>query len=314
MSSVLRLNTIPASHYCEKARWALQRAGVCIQEVGAMPLLHYRLTALRGMGRSVPMLESIDGYGNSGTTSGTTNDDIRSSSNLHSFLPDSDAIMAWAHQYSQVQQQAAAAARSTTTVAADATASALYPSGRSNEAADFERYLGSKLGPQTRRFAYWQIFRPDTDPSVASKILAANTSLAERVFAPLLSPVIAAGIVRALNISETKAVESEARVRGVFEVVGNRLADAAERCDGGEYLGGNQFSGTDLTFAALASLVLLPPEAPLSGGGGGSGGEGDGGGAIFGLEQLAELDPSAAKVVEELRDTPAGRHAMRGGE
>ena len=50
------LITIPFSHYCEKARWALEHAGLDYREEGHPPLLHYRATLLRGGGRTVPVL------------------------------------------------------------------------------------------------------------------------------------------------------------------------------------------------------------------------------------------------------------------
>ena len=51
-----RLVTIPFSHYCEKARWALDRAGVPYVEEPHAPLFHYPFTLLRGGGRTVPVL------------------------------------------------------------------------------------------------------------------------------------------------------------------------------------------------------------------------------------------------------------------
>lgn len=49
------LITIPFSHYCEKARWALDACGVAYDERGHLPLFHY--LAVRGR-RSVPILEA----------------------------------------------------------------------------------------------------------------------------------------------------------------------------------------------------------------------------------------------------------------
>lgn len=53
-----KLITIPFSHYCEKARWALDRVGVDYVEDGHLPLFHYTATKPRG-GQSVPIL--VDG-------------------------------------------------------------------------------------------------------------------------------------------------------------------------------------------------------------------------------------------------------------
>ena len=56
-----RLVTIPFSHYCEKARWALDRGGVAHVEDGHLPLFAW-LPALRaGRVRTVPSLVTAEG-------------------------------------------------------------------------------------------------------------------------------------------------------------------------------------------------------------------------------------------------------------
>ena len=58
---MLRLITIPISHYCEKARWALDRAGLAYVEEPHVQGLH-RLAARRaGGGSTVPVLVTADG-------------------------------------------------------------------------------------------------------------------------------------------------------------------------------------------------------------------------------------------------------------
>jgi glutathione S-transferase len=58
---VLRLVTIPISHYCEKARWALERAGMAYREERHVQGVH-RLAARRaGGGATVPVLVTPDG-------------------------------------------------------------------------------------------------------------------------------------------------------------------------------------------------------------------------------------------------------------
>jgi glutathione S-transferase len=58
---VLRLITIPISHYCEKARWALERAGLPYREERHVQGVH-RLAARRaGGGSTVPVLVTPDG-------------------------------------------------------------------------------------------------------------------------------------------------------------------------------------------------------------------------------------------------------------
>ena len=50
-----RLLTVPLSHFCEKARWALQYAGIDYREEAHLPLLH-RLSTRRVGAGSVPVL------------------------------------------------------------------------------------------------------------------------------------------------------------------------------------------------------------------------------------------------------------------
>lgn len=55
MASLPRLITIPLSHFCEKARWALDRTGIEYREEPHLPLVH-RLHTTRVGCRSVPVL------------------------------------------------------------------------------------------------------------------------------------------------------------------------------------------------------------------------------------------------------------------
>lgn len=58
MSETIRLYTFTLSHFCEKARWALDRAGADYREVVLMPGFHRgRMKALGGCGQ-VPVLTS----------------------------------------------------------------------------------------------------------------------------------------------------------------------------------------------------------------------------------------------------------------
>jgi glutathione S-transferase len=58
---VLRLVTIPISHYCEKARWALERAGLAYREEPHVQGLHRIAARLAGGGRTVPVLVTPEG-------------------------------------------------------------------------------------------------------------------------------------------------------------------------------------------------------------------------------------------------------------
>lgn len=59
--AVLRLITIPISHYCEKARWALERAGIPYREERHVQGVH-QIVAWRAGGKiTVPVLVTADG-------------------------------------------------------------------------------------------------------------------------------------------------------------------------------------------------------------------------------------------------------------
>ncbi len=56
MDGGYRLITIPPSHFCEKARWALDRGGTPYREERHPPVLHARASRAAGGGRTVPVL------------------------------------------------------------------------------------------------------------------------------------------------------------------------------------------------------------------------------------------------------------------
>jgi glutathione S-transferase len=58
---VLRLVTIPISHYCEKARWALERVHTPYREERHVQGIHILAARQAGGGRTVPVLVTPDG-------------------------------------------------------------------------------------------------------------------------------------------------------------------------------------------------------------------------------------------------------------
>jgi glutathione S-transferase len=58
--TTLRLITVSFSHYCEKARWALDRANLPYREESHVPLLSWSATYGAGGGRTVPVLVAPD--------------------------------------------------------------------------------------------------------------------------------------------------------------------------------------------------------------------------------------------------------------
>jgi glutathione S-transferase len=67
MSETIRLYTFTLSHFCEKARWALDRAGADYREIILLPGFHRRRLRALGGGGQVPVLTCgarvVDGSG-----------------------------------------------------------------------------------------------------------------------------------------------------------------------------------------------------------------------------------------------------------
>lgn len=117
-STPFRLITIAPSHYCEKARWALELAGIPFVEEPHPPLLHMRAAGKgRSSGHSTPVLVA-DG----------------------NVIPDSTLILEF------VQERPGASWRP---YPAD-------PQQRS-EVEELEEHFDTRLGPHTRRLAYFHL-------------------------------------------------------------------------------------------------------------------------------------------------------------
>jgi glutathione S-transferase len=152
-----------------------------------------------------------------------------------------------------------------------------------SEALELEHYFDRELGPHARRWAYAQLLGCK---ALLNTYARRGVSMVERPFTPLVMSLARPIIRRVLRITPDSAARSLERVRALFAQIGERLED------GRSFLVGDQFSAADLTFAALASPVLLPSEF---------------GGA---LPTSSAVPASMAAVVSEMRATPAGRFAL----
>ncbi len=237
------LITIPISHYCEKARWALDWAGVGYEERAHLQIFHWVAVRRAGGGKTAPVLVLGDRV-----------------------LADSAEIVEEADAQAPPDRR-------------------LFPEDPSAaaEVRMLEGDFDTRLGPHGRRWMYYGL-RGRRDLAIGY----ACTGIPDwqRRALPVVYPVAARVIDRVLDISPTTAAESETVVQAVFDQVAERLDD------GRPYLCGERFTAADLTFAALAASVLMPPEYGVP------------------LPQPEELPVGMATKVRELREHPAGAHAL----
>lgn len=237
----LRLISVRFSHYCEKARWALDRAGLAYTEDAHVPVLSWRATFGARGGRTVPVLVTPDGV-----------------------LEDSTEILRWIDRQGR--------------------GPALFPAGPVGEdVAALEDEADRRVGPATRRLAYHALF---TDPDATRALVLSAGPGWERRAGRAVYPLLRQMIRRGLKVDDAGAARSRVTLDEAFAKVALRLAD------GRPYLAGDTFTAADLTFIALATPVLLPPEYV----------------ARY-LPSDAPI-PATRAIAERYRETPAGRWAL----
>jgi glutathione S-transferase len=239
-----RLLTMAASHYCEKARWALDRAGVGYDERRYLPLAHMIPVWLSGAGHMVPVLRDQK------TTVADSTAIIR---HIDTLVPDDRR---------------------------------LFPTdpGARAEVEKWEELFDQRLGPATRRWAYFHLL-PERE--IILRTLRRTVGRLTGLILPLLFPVVRRLIQRGYRINTDSAARSFECIQEVFQQVNALLQD------GRGYLAGDRFSAADLGFAALAAPALYPAEAGAT------------------MPAVDELPPTMARAVNDLRASPAGQFALR---
>lgn len=238
----VELVTIPFSHYCEKARWALDRVSVAYHEQGHLPIFSRRATKRIGAGTSVPALV-VDS----------------------AIVADSTSIVAWADT-----QRPGALLPVDPTLRAEALA--------------LDEMFDQQLGPATRRWAYFYLLpNKALMLEITQQGVPAWQARAFKLFRPL-----AAGVIkRGLKIDAAGAQRSREKIATVFAHVTALLAD------GRPFLVGDAFSIADVTFAALAAPVLVPPEQH------------------FGVAGPQVFPSDAQAEIATWRASPAGQFGLR---
>jgi len=235
-----RLITIPLSHYCERARWALDRAGVDYVEEPHLQGFHARAVRRAGGRRTTPVLVTP-----------------------HTVLADSADIVRFAVEScggTRLAEPASEAMR------------------------ELEKRHADRLGVETRRLAY-HLLLPER--RVLLEHNNRGAPLHQRLGVRLTFPLLARTLRRYLRIDESTAARARQRIAEDFDEVAALLSDSRP------YLDGDRFTSADLTFAALAAPMLMPPQY---------------GGPAPDIERLR---PAVATEMRRWREHPAGRFAMR---
>jgi glutathione S-transferase len=242
---VLRLITIPISHYCEKARWALDRAGLPYREERHVQVVHRFVSRRAGGHGTVPVL----------ITGGEV-------------LGESEQILNWVDQRCAPEQR-------------------LLPEEEAEreEVLRLCRRFDRELGPTGRRLIYVHMLACPRDLVVRFNdqgVPGWEDALIRHGW-----PVSTRLVSRLLDIRPGVEVLDERAVWKEFDFVADRLSQS------GAFLCGEVFGAADLTFAALAAAVLVPPQYGVA------------------LPQPDLLPPTTADLIRRCREHPAGRYAMR---
>lgn len=144
----------------------------------------------------------------------------------------------------------------------------LYPDNAVPTAVDtMEELFDSKLGPAVRCLVYYHYFAANDDNESLAKLLTKftinpiETMLFQTILQRKNNP-IQKGMIQAMNITQENAQLSEQVLIDIFNQVSQTL-----ETNGGEYLSSKDattqtpsFTAADLTFAALASPIIMPKE------------------------------------------------------
>ncbi len=142
----------------------------------------------------------------------------------------------------------------------------------------------SKLGPATRRLAYYHLLPHRRLIIEASEVGAPRH---QRVLARILYPALALLMRKSMRIDADGAERSLHVIERVFDSVAEHLAKGAQ------YFVGNRFTAAELSFAALAAPITLPSQYGSK------------------LPPFEAVPDEYRTLVERFRQHPAGAFALK---
>lgn len=224
----VRLITIGPSHFCEKARWALD----ILNDTPSNPLFFTE-------DAHPPLLQSIS--------------TLDASNNKVSMVPmlvfeDDDGTEKIIHDSKEIVSYFCPF---------------LYPDAHKDEIVRLETYFGSHVGATIRCYLYNLLICPDYYEPLA-KMLSAQSSTIEKVlFMKLLPKGAGSGMKKVMGINPESGARSLKVIRQVFEEVSEmlKLKDGSKK----KFIMDSEtenvgFTAADLAFCSLASPLIQPPE------------------------------------------------------
>jgi glutathione S-transferase len=227
----VRLVTIGPSHYCEKARWALDMldndpvSPIYYTENAHPPLFQSleTLTLSDGKVSMVPMVELTNQNGEKEVMHD-------SAKIVEFFLPH------------------------------------LYPSSYRNEILELEEYSGQHIGATARCYLYHVSLKPKYYKFLTNMLTSQSSSVEKMIWGTILDRGIAKGMKKVMGINSHSAEASLAALRKAFNDISLKLTkkDGSKKkfiLDTDEVEIG--FTAADLAFCSTASVIVCPPELSL---------------------------------------------------
>lgn len=250
MESFGKLIDFPVSHYCEKAKWALEYVGISFMEEHYAPVLHrFMFKIYQFEGTSVPIYIYKDEEGKRNTLKDSSDIVLYANSNTKNnkkLLPDDNELI--------------------------------------QDINNLEKLFDEKLGPATRMIAYYYIL---DDTNLATNLFTTGISTTQALVVKYNYFIIKRVMKQFLSISEQGYIKALKDVDEIFKIVEDKLYD------GRKYIAGENLSIADITFASLASPILIPKENKLY------------------YENMKYFSEDFLKIIEKYRNSYAGKFALK---
>lgn len=162
----------------------------------------------------------------------------------------------------------------------------LYPKKFAQEIRALEQDLGDRVGATVRCYAYDNLLQEEYYSALVIMATPDCSKVEQFMFEKMLPHGLSMGIRKSLGVNAAAAAASQQALVEIF-------AELSKKLEKQDYLVGNQFTAADLTFAALCSPLLRPPE-------------------MSNFQCADEALPKAlAEFSAQLKETKAGKHALR---